>query len=166
MNPASPTLRPATPADAGVALSWSPGVEALRRWSGWNTRHPATPESLWEDVATAGYTTFALESAGDGMIGFGQVRFREEKFGHLARIIVSPHHRGKGLGRVLCTALMREAITLNPAIGAYSLYVYDSNSTAISLYLSLGFADAGRHPDFPDVILMIRDVAPVSDWRI
>lgn len=155
MNASSPKLRRAIPVDAGVALSWSPSAEALRRWSGWNTRFPATAESLWEDVATAGYTTFALESTTDGMVGFGQVRFREGKFGHLARVIVSPDHRGQGLGRILCTALMREAITMNPAIEAYSLYVYDTNRTAISLYLSLGFADAGRHPDFPDVILMI-----------
>ncbi|SDR86415.1 N-acetyltransferase [Opitutus sp. GAS368] len=147
MNP-PPVLRRATPADAAVALSWTPEDDALRRWAGPSTRCPATPESLWTDINHADTTAFAFGSPGHGLVGFGQVRFREQTYGHLARIIVSPHHRGLGLGRALCTALMREALKLHPTITGYSLYVFPDNLNAIALYRSLGFADRGMHPSY------------------
>ena len=143
-SPSTPGLRPATLADAAIALSWTPGAEALRRWAGPSTRWPATPESLWEDINSADATTFALDPSGLGLVGFGQVRFREQRYGHLARIIVSPNHRGLGLGRTLCTALMREAVRLHPIRG-FSLYVFPDNPTAIALYRSLGFVERGVH---------------------
>lgn len=146
------TLRPATPADAAVALSWTPDDEALRRWAGPSTRCPATPESLWADISHADATTFALESPEHGLVGFGQVRFREQAYGHLARIIVSPRHRGHGLGRALCRALMREAPRLH-AIEAYSLYVFPDNLNAVALYRSLGFVEQGMHPQFNCVLM-------------
>ncbi len=147
MNP-PPVLRRATPADAAVALAWTPGDDDLRRWAGPSTRCPATPESLWADINNADATPFALESPEHGLVGFGQVRFREQTYGHLARIIVSPHHRGLGLGRLLCTTLMREALKLHPAITGYSLYVFPDNPNAIALYRSLGFVDRGMHPTY------------------
>ncbi len=147
MNP-PPVLRRATPADAAVALSWTPEADALRRWAGPSTRCPATAESLWADINNADATAFALESPGHGLVGFGQVRFREQTYGHLARIIVSPRHRGLGLGRLLCVALMREALRLHPAITGYSLYVFPDNHNAIALYHSLGFVERGMHPTY------------------
>jgi ribosomal protein S18 acetylase RimI-like enzyme len=144
----APILRPATPADAAVALAWTPQDDALRRWAGPGTRCPATPETLWADITSADATTFAYESPADGLVGFGQVRFREEAYGHLARIIVSPAHRGRGLGRSLCLALMREAVRLHPAIKAFTLFVFTDNPTAIALYRSMSYVDRGLHPQF------------------
>ena len=148
-----PTLRPATPADAAVALSWTPQDDALRRWAGPSTRCPGTPETLWADITGADTTTYAFVSATGGLVGFGQVRLRENTFGHLARIIVSPTHRGRGLGRALCLALMREAVRLYPAIRGFTLFVFTDNPTAIALYRSMGYADRGMHPQF-DCMLM------------
>ena len=139
-------------ADAAVALSWTPGDESLRRWAGPSTRCPATPESLWADISGADATTLALESPALGLVGFGQVRFREQLYGHLARIIVSPRQRGRGWGRTLCLALMREAWRLHP-IKAYSLYVFPDNTNAIALYRSLGFVEQGRHPQFNCILM-------------
>jgi len=150
--PLSVQLRLATPADAAVALSWTPDDDALRRWAGPSTRCPATPESLWQDINNADATTFALVAPEAGMVGFGQVRFREQAFGHLARIIVDPAHRGRGLGRSLCVALMREAVRRHP-ITAFSLYVYPDNTPAIALYRSLGYAERGLHPEFNCVLM-------------
>lgn len=151
MNP-PPTLHPATPADAAIALSWTPEDEALRRWAGPAIRCPATAESLWADIDTADATTFAFKSGADGLVGFGQVRFREKTYGHLARIIVSPRHRGQGLGRALCVALMREAGRRHP-IKAFSLYVFPDNINAIALYRSLGYVERGMHPQFNCVLM-------------
>jgi ribosomal protein S18 acetylase RimI-like enzyme len=147
-RPTRPFLRPATPADVAAALSWTPEAETLRRWAGPSVRCPATPESLWADINNADATTFALESPGDGLAGLGQVRHREQTYGHLARVIVSPRQRGRGLGRVLCTALMREAVRLHPSITAFSLYVFPDNLPAIGLYRSLGYVEVGMHPQF------------------
>lgn len=102
-------------------------------------------------------TAFALKSPRYGLIGFGQVRFLEQTHGHLAHIIVSPHHRGRGFGRILCTALMRKALCLHPITG-YSLYVFPDNPKAIALYRSLGFTEAGMHEKF-NCLLML---APLS----
>jgi len=152
-GPISATLRPATPADAAVALSWTPQDDALRRWAGPSTRCPATPETLWADITGADATTYAFVSAVGGLVGFGQVRLRENAFGHLARIIISPTHRGRGLGRSLCLALMREAVRLHPAIKGFTLFVFTDNPTAIALYRSMGFVDRGMHPQFNCVLM-------------
>jgi len=156
-SPLPPVLRPATVADAAIALAWTPEDGALRHWAGPDTRCPATPESFWEDINNADATTFAFESPAQGLVGFGQVRFREQTFGHLARIIVSPRHRGHGLGRALCVALMREAVRLHP-IKAYTLYVFPDNARAIALYRSLGFVDQGTHERFNCTLMQ----APLS----
>ncbi len=154
----TPTHRRATPADAVVALAWSPTVEVLHRWAGATARWPATPESFWEDINNADATTFALIAADTSMVGLGQVRYREQTYGHLARIIVSPHHRGQGLGRILCSTLMREAPKLHP-ITAYSLWVYADNTVAIRLYESLGYVRSVAHAKDPGMFLML---APLS----
>ena len=161
MNPSKPILRPATPVDAAMALAWTPEDEALRRWAGPNTRCPATAGSLWEDINHADATTFAFEDQAAGLVGLGQVRFREQTFGHLARIIVSPHERGKGLGRALCLALMREAVQLHPTIKGFSLYVFPDNPGVIALYRSLGFIERGMHPQFNCLLME----APLSVAR-
>jgi ribosomal protein S18 acetylase RimI-like enzyme len=149
----SPVLRPATLDDVATTLAWSPTHEALRRWAGSTVRWPATVETLWADINNADATTFAFESPVHGMVGFGQVRFREQTYGHLARVVVSPNHRGLGLGRALCLALMREAPRLH-AISAYSLYVFTDNPSAIALYRTLGFQERGFHAKYPTAMLM------------
>jgi ribosomal protein S18 acetylase RimI-like enzyme len=151
------TLRPATPADAAAALAWTPTDEALCRWAGPSTRCPATPETLWEDMTAKDATTFAGLGAAQELVGLGQVRFLEQTYGHLARIIVSPMHRGHGLGRALCLALMNEAARRHPIQG-FSLYVFPDNVNAIRLYHSLGFSELGVHPQFNCLLLR----APLS----
>lgn len=136
-----------------MALSWTPEDEALRRWAGPSTRCPPTPESLWADINNADATTFALVSPPEGLLGLGQVRFREQAYGHLARIIVSPRHRGRGLGRRLCVELMHAAVRLHPTIEAFSLYVFPDNLNAIGLYRSLGYTERGMHPKFNCVLM-------------
>ena len=146
-------LRRATPADAAVALSWSPDLENLKRWAGPSARWPESPEAFWTDITRGDFVTFALVSAADGQVGFGQLKLREPDFAHLARIVVDPRQRGKGYGRILCSALMREAPGLF-AINGYSLFVYRDNPVAIALYESLGFSVQGEHPQFPNIVLM------------
>ena len=161
MNPSKPSLRPATTGDAAIALAWTPEDAALRRWAGPSARCPATAQSRWEDINNADAVTFSLVSPVGDMLGLGQVRFREQTFGHLARIIVSPQKRGQGLGRALCLALMREAVRLHPTIKGFSLHVFPDNPGAIALYRSLGFVERGMHPQFNCLLME----APLSVAR-
>ena len=69
--------------------------------------------------------------------GFGQLVQRPGSRLHLARIIVSPQHRGEGLGRQLVEHLLRRAFSRKPA--KISLNVARDNPVAIRLYESLGF---------------------------
>ncbi len=144
MKPAAPpALRRATVADAAAALQWTPAADALHRWAGPSAGFPTTPERFWREIHVKGYVTFALEFPGEGLAGFGQVRLRDETFGHLARIVVDPAQRGQGHGRTLCHALMREALRLHPGITGFSLYVFPANAPALALYRSLGFVERG-----------------------
>jgi ribosomal protein S18 acetylase RimI-like enzyme len=157
----STTLRRATVADVDMALSWSPTCDVLWKWAGPSARWPATAQSLWDDISNADATTFALESADHGLVGIGQIRHRERTYGHLARIIISPHHRGSGFGRALCRALMQEAPRLH-AITGYSLYVYEDNANAIGLYRSLGYVVKETHPEYPTMLLMLAPLPEIS----
>jgi ribosomal protein S18 acetylase RimI-like enzyme len=156
-RPSALSLREAILADAAIALSWTPEDDALRRWAGPSTRCPATAESLWADISGPEASTFAGVTAETGFVAFGQVRFREQAYGHLARLIVDPSRRGLGLGRALCLALMREAVHRHP-IKAFSLYVYPDNHPAVALYRSLGYREQGMHPHHNCVLM----VAPLS----
>lgn len=143
-----PVLRPATVADAALALAWTPEIAALRRWAGPHMDYPASPEAFWTEITGQGSATYVLASPADGAVAFGQVRLREQTCGHLARLIVAPAHRGRGLGRLLCHSLMREALRLHPALEAFTLYVLPDNGPALALYRSLGFVERGVHEKF------------------
>lgn len=152
------TLRRAQPADLATILEWSPSRELLHQWAGPSSRWPTSPELLWADIDDADATSFALEARDAELVAFGQIRHRDKMFGHLARLIVSPLHRGRGFGRQLCLELMREAPLLHP-IAAYSLFVWQDNTNALALYRSLGFSEIGSHPGFPTMLLMTAPVA-------
>ena len=65
---------------------------------------------------------------------------------HIQNIAVHPQHRGKGLGRYLMTETLREARE-SGALEA-SLEVRESNTSARKLYVSLGFQESGKRPNY------------------
>ncbi len=76
----------------------------------------------------------------DHVAGFGQIIDKPDARKHLARIIVDPETRGRGLGRRLVQGLMHEARRCGAR--CMSLNVHPGNETAIRLYASLGFVPA------------------------
>ena len=130
-----------TPADLETVLRWLPDTQACRLWAGPGVRFPASAASLWIDIEADGKNAFALHDPSEKIpVGFGQLLPRESGTAHLARLIISPLHRGQGLGRQLCSALMRHGID---ALGAqeFTLRVYPDNKAAVALYRSLGFTE-------------------------
>lgn len=66
--------------------------------------------------------------------------------GYMDNLAVFPHARRKGVGKALVEALI---VWLKRNEGLFlTLEVRPSNQAAISLYRSLGFAEAGRRPRF------------------
>ena len=147
-------LRPAGIQDLVEVLTWVPDAPAFEYWTGPHIPYPITPEALWKQIKPTPENTFALVDDVH-LLGFGQVlaHFREGTL-HLSRIIVNPHFRGRGYGRLLCMQIMAAATRDYPD-ATFSLNVHPHNQTAITLYHSLGFRPVAHQPR-SDVVLMIR----------
>lgn len=159
LNPAAPpSLRPATLADAATALAWTPELADLRRWAGPDIECFPTPDAFLQHINRSGNANYGLCTVAGELVAFGQIGHREQTYGHLARLVVAPAWRGRGLGRLLCRSLMREARHLHPTIRGFTLYVMPDNTPALTLYLSLGFVGQGIEPKY-DCLLML---APLS----
>ena len=103
------TLRPAHPDDLEIVLPWAGTADLLRRWGGPSLAFPGNPKSIWVEIEASPDNTRSLIDANREVVGFGQALRRGRNI-HLARIIVSPDHRGHGLGLILCRRLIQQAI--------------------------------------------------------
>ena len=121
-------------------MSWFRDREAVANWGGSPFRYPFSRESFLEDVHWDRMPTFVLLDTVGTMIGFGQVYEKEER-GHLARLIVSPGHRGKGHGTALVEQLSEKARELF-SCSELSLYVVRDNEVATRCYAKAGFKEA------------------------
>ena len=74
-----------------------------------------------------------------GAAGFGQVVPKAGRRAHLARVIVRPDARGRGLGHTIVRALVERA---RSGARVVSLNVYASNATALRVYEAAGFSVA------------------------
>ncbi len=154
------TLTAPTASDYHELASWIADAEQARRWAGPNLPYPFTADALEALLELPGInvSSFCLVDA-RGMCGFGQfwqppassalsstaastaaasVSAAIENSVHLGRIIISPHQRGRGLGRALMEQLIAKAIEVTAA-SAITLRVYRSNLAAATLYSQLGF---------------------------
>jgi len=133
-------LVPASIAHVEELMSWLPDREAVANWGGSRFRYPFSRESFLEDVHWNRMPTFVLLDTVGTMIGFGQV-YEKEGRGHLARLIVSPGHRGKGHGTALVEQLSEKARELF-SCSELSLYVVRDNEVATRCYAKAGFEEA------------------------
>ena len=136
-------FRPAVKADLSAVIKWIPDAESCDTWAGPKVRFPLEPEQLYRDIEFEKILTYSLEKAGK-LLALGQLRMFENSRGHLARIVVNPASRGKGIGRFFCEALIREA--KKRKCRTISLNVNKDNAVAISLYKKLGFIIPSKQP--------------------
>ncbi|MEC8916994.1 MAG: GNAT family N-acetyltransferase [Pseudomonadota bacterium] len=132
--------RPALPTDLTPIAEWVESSKALERWAGPGLSWPTDGPTLWREIDGGGLPSFCLVAEREP-VAFGQLVIKGERRYHLARIIVSPAHRRRGLGESLCRRLLAEArqrhaehVTLN---------VFTDNQPAIDLYHRLGFVEQG-----------------------
>lgn len=137
-------FRPSTRNDLATILSWIVTAESLKLWGGPLLSFPPEVSKTWIEIGANDNNSFVLVDEQDRILGFGQTLQREAQAIHLARIILAPETRGKGLGRVLCEQLIQAAMAQHqPA--KFTLNVYQDNAAAVSLYRSLGFVMADQH---------------------
>ncbi len=118
--------------------TWIRDAESCKAWGGPCIRFPLDARTLVEDLISLENATFSLVDDWEMLTGFGQIIEKENKRLHLARLIIAPEHRGKGLGKTLCLELIREGIE-RFGNREFSLNVYEHNKRAVRLYESLGF---------------------------
>jgi len=132
-------LRQPVPADYETIASWIPNAAASARWAGPNVQFPFIARDLPELLVVTRSHSFSLVSTENLLLGFGQFWPRDERTVHLGRIIISPRHRGSGLGRSLLELLITNAVNETKA-KRVTLRVYRDNQPAISIYSRFGFS--------------------------
>jgi len=135
-------------------LSWLESAEQTRQWAGPSVDYPSCSEALAQQLDIENISSFFLVSddvistiplpSCQTLLGFGQYYLRSDRC-HLARLIVSPEHRGKGLVQHLIRNLIAQG-GRELGVSDYSLFVYTDNIAAINAYEKFGFSHV-KKPD-------------------
>jgi [ribosomal protein S18]-alanine N-acetyltransferase len=149
------------PADYETIASWIPNAAACVRWAGPNLQFPFLARDLPELLAVTRSHSFSLVSAENLLVGFGQFWPRDERTVHLGRIIISPGHRGCGLGRSLLELLLTNAVNETKA-NRVTLRVYRDNQPAISIYSRFGFSPVDSESNV-EVLTMETEANKIAD---
>jgi GNAT superfamily N-acetyltransferase len=135
-------LVPFDPSHAADVLSWAQTRVELASWA-----------SLEDPPAPAIFATWLGEPdvhgrllVSDAVIAYGELWVCEEEHEvELARILVAPAHRNRGVGRTLVELLVGEAARF--AVASAWVRVVPENSAAIRCYLAAGFASVSAQEE-------------------
>ena len=132
-------LVPFRPAEAEVILGWVASDEEAWRWASLSSK--PTDVAMFERWhAEAGVRPYLLVAAGS-TVAYGEIwEDPDEDEAELARLIVDPSKRGRGVGRTLVTALADEARRLGWS--NIWLRVVPDNEPALRAYAAAGFVRA------------------------
>lgn len=121
---------------APIVASWATSADELDRWAS-RRDHPLDPSVFSEWHADPDVHPWSLLDDG-APVAYGEVwHDRGEGEAELARLIVEPGHRGRGLG----VALVRELSARATAVGFDDVWVrvVPDNAPAIACYRRAGF---------------------------
>ena len=124
------------PADlAGVVSSWARTAGEVLMWCGLAAAPvPAAQIAAW--AGEDGVQPFGLYR-GEQLAGYGELWVDDDEAEvELARLIIDPRERGRGLGRHLVTELARRARSVYPLV---FLRVHPANRAAQRCYTAAGF---------------------------
>ncbi|WP_426370333.1 GNAT family N-acetyltransferase [Pseudocolwellia sp. HL-MZ7] len=116
---------------------WFANQGELIDWSGSTLDFPLTVSSFSAELNINVLSSFVLLSEHSDMLAFGQFYLRLNRC-HLARLIVNPLHRGKGIAAKLIEKLSIEGCN-ELGVKECSLFVLEHNKSAIKAYNKYGF---------------------------
>ena len=144
------------------AADWAAFEALLRRYAATDLDQPAT-SSIWNDLADLparyGPPTGGVVLAWSGAETVGCGAFaatRETSLCEVKRFYLLPAWRGRGLGRALVNAVLRQARAASYTRAGLS--TWNHNESGLALYRALGFATVPpfkTHPN-PDLVYLGR----------
>jgi ribosomal protein S18 acetylase RimI-like enzyme len=134
----SESLREFRTSDAWEVARWPGSLQEVRRWAGSEPGWPVDVSVFGRWHADTDVRPFIMLK-GEEPVGYGEVWVDEpEREVELARIIVSPERRGRGVGRRLVRLLLDQA-SLTGLPDAF-VRVVPENAAAIGCYRGAGFS--------------------------
>ncbi|WP_448321204.1 GNAT family N-acetyltransferase [Streptomyces sp. CO7] len=131
-------LAPFAPAHAATVAGWPASAEEVVMWCG-RREFPVPARTVADWQEDQDVRAYVLVDGGGQAVGYGELWLdAEEDEVELARIIVAPGHRGKGLGRTLARGLLAHALATGHA--DVFLRVHPDNDRALRCYQGAGFA--------------------------
>jgi ribosomal-protein-alanine N-acetyltransferase len=124
---------------------------------------PWTP-GIFRDCLAAGHNCWVVEHDG-AIAGYGILSVAAGE-AHVLNVCIGPMHRGLGLGR----RMMKRLLDLARWYGAERVFleVRPSNPAAQALYVTLGFEEVGRRPNYypahggrEEAIVMTLEIIPL-----
>jgi ribosomal-protein-alanine N-acetyltransferase len=127
------------PDRAGLVASWAVGDEVVRAWCARDDDTvPADVVVEWSQADDVEAYLFRDE-AGE-LVAYGELWLDDDEGEvELARLLVAPERRGRGVGRALTRALTERAQDTHPELPAVILRVRPENAQAIRAYTAAGF---------------------------
>ena len=146
-------LRPFSPESADAVSSWARTSEEVLMWCGLAAAPvPAQQILAWADEDWVRPLGLYCD---DRLLAYGELWVDDDEAGvELARLIVDPAERGKGLGRLLASGLAELARSVYPRV---FLRVHPENIAAQRCYAAAGF-----EPVEPDQAAVWNAGQPVS----
>ncbi|GAB2890916.1 GNAT family N-acetyltransferase [Microbulbifer echini] len=134
------SLKPIEEWQFPTLMSWLPDREQCQQWGGPKFRFPLERASFLEDCRWPELPSYTLQDSSGDALAFGQY-YQHLGRCHLSRLIVTPNHRGAGIGRALIIRLAQTGARTLDATEC-SLFVLRTNFAARNLYEKLGFVAA------------------------
>ena len=119
-------------------MSWFTSEEELSLWSGPNFRYPYDLTSFKSDLKLDSLNSYVMISQQNDLLAFGQYYLRAERC-HLGRLVVKPSFRRQGMISRLINMLSERGKS-RLKTQSCSLFVLESNTSAIQAYKKLGFS--------------------------
>jgi RimJ/RimL family protein N-acetyltransferase len=148
------SLRDFVPSDYSELISWFPDEAAVSLFSGGTAQWPLTIEQLSARVESQEAESFTAILGSETAIGHIEfVRETAERV-RLARLVIAPEHRGRGL-----TAFLLDSASEYARASGFrwmTLLVVPDNLPAMRAYARAGFIGVGASPTRPEYIRMLR----------
>ena len=87
-------------------MGWFPDKESVFLWGSPYTRYPLTEETFFEDIYWSRINSMVALTDDGQVLGFGQFYLKLGRC-HLARLVINPEFRSRGLGVEFISELMR-----------------------------------------------------------